>query len=61
MSLEKAQGSKVLREGPRPGRIINYRTDPFMTPLRAKYRRSLSQLKKQIRNLQGALRGKEEF
>jgi len=28
---------------------------------RAKYRRSLSQLKKQIRYLKGALRGKEEF
>ena len=29
--------------------------------LRAKYRKSLSQLKKQIRYLQGALRGKEEI
>lgn len=29
--------------------------------LRAKYRRSLSQLKKQIRYLKGALRGKEEI
>jgi hypothetical protein len=28
---------------------------------RAKYRRSLSQLKKQIRYLKGALRGKDEF
>ena len=25
-------GSKVLREGPGPGRIINYRTDPFTDP-----------------------------
>ena len=23
-------GSKALREGPGPGRIINYRTDPFI-------------------------------
>ena len=26
-------GSKVLREGAGPGRIVNYRTDPFMIPL----------------------------